>query len=262
MASAPTLGPASSRSADDRRTLPRLGLVAAVVAALLLGPFLGTAQAAPGYRYWNYFHVSGDGYAFATTGPSGFVPDDGSVEAYRYGLSTGASGLEPRTAASTYGVGDLCADQQAGSGEKRVGVLLDYGTEADAPDGVTPPEPRAACAVVPTAATGQQVLDAVSDLRVEDQLVCGIDGYPAAGCSVTVKNPPAADAAGTVEFIVPAAATPGADEAGAPTSNQADDQQAADSQEDGFSWALAGAAVLVVVLAGGALVLSRRRRAS
>ena len=79
------------------------------------------------------------------------------------------------------------------TGEKLVGVLIDYGTTADAAGGQTPPKPRAACAVVPTAANGQQVLDAVSDLRLDES------ARPAAStatrlkaCSVTVKNPPAA----------------------------------------------------------------------
>lgn len=252
MASTPTASPASSRVTRDPS---RSGLLVAVVAAVLLGtfvgPLVGPAHAAPGYRYWNYFHVTADGYTFATTGPSGFVPDDGSVEAYRYGLSPGASGLEPRTPAATYAVADLCAGRQAGSGQKRVGVLLDYGTAADAPDGGRVPEPKAACAVVPTEANGQQVLDAVSDLRVEDQLVCGIDGYPTAGCSVTVDDPPAVPPEETVDFAVPAA-------------DQTDDRAGDRSgdQSGGFSWSLAGAAVLVAVLAGGAVVLSRRRRAS
>ncbi|NUR08322.1 MAG: hypothetical protein HOQ22_14600 [Nocardioidaceae bacterium] len=233
-------------------TAPRR--VAGVLLALLL-PLLyvvtaaGSAQAADGFKYWNYFHVQGAKYAFAQTGPADFTPKDGTVEAYRYGLSSTAAGLPPRTDATTYTFDDLCQDSKAKAGEKRVGVLLDYGTAADAASGETPPDPRGACAVVPTAANGQQVLDEVTDLRVQGGLVCGIDGYPAKGCSITVKNPPAQQTEQSVDFTLPASAA---------------DTRAASSTDDdgGVSWPLVGVAAAVVVLGGGALLLARRNRSA
>jgi hypothetical protein len=214
----------------------------------------GTAHA-DGFKYWNYFHVKGGKYAFATTGPSGFKPPNGSIEAYRYGLSSTAAGLAPRTAATTYTIKDLCEGKKATSGQKRVGVLIDYGTAADAANGTTPPKPRGACAVVPTAATGQQVLGAVAKVRVEKQLVCGIDGYPVQGCSVTVKNPPPAAKQKNVAFSLPAAATSGNAKPAAAASGSSDNG-------GGVPWTLVGVAAAVVVIGGGALALTRRNRAS
>ena len=233
-----------------------VGILLASVLAALVPTLLaaGPASAADGYKYWNYFHVQGSKFVFAQTGPSGSVPKDGAVEAYRYGLSSTAAGLTPRTDATTYSFDKLCAGTKAQSGQKRVGVLIDYGTSDDAEGGSTPPDPRGACAVVPTNANGQQVLDKVSDLRVEKSLVCGIDGYPAQGCSVTVKNPPAAQPQTSVDFTLPASAQPS-------KATSSDASKASDSQDDsGFPWTLVIVVVAVVVIGAAAVAVSRRNR--
>jgi hypothetical protein len=221
-----------------------LFLLTLLSALLVVGGTAGPAQAADGYKYWNYFHVENGKYVFAKTGPADYQPKDGAVEAYRYGLSSTADGIAPRT--------DICKGVEAKEGQKLVGVLLDYGTAEDAGSGETPPEPRAACAAVPTKANGQQVLDAVADLRVQNQLTCGIDGYPVKGCSVTVKNPPAAAAPDSVDFTLPKSAT-GQSDAGSP-------QTAEQTDDSGFPWTLVVVVVVVLVLAGAGLAVARRGR--
>jgi hypothetical protein len=231
-----------------------LGALAVLLLALVfVAGTARTASAADGYKYWNYFHVTDGKYVFAQTGPADYTPKDGAVEAYRYGLSTAADGLPPRTDATTYTVEDICAGTEAKEGQKLVGVLIDYGTAADADSGATPPDPRAACAAVPTNANGQQVLDAVADVRLDKSLTCGIDGYPVKGCSVTVKSPPAAAAEQSVDFALPKSATD--DSSTAPA---ASDESASDSS--GFPWTLVVVVVVVVVLAAGGLLLSRRSK--
>ncbi len=233
---------------------PTRALVPLLLSLLYVVSSAGSASAADGYKYWNYFHVEDGAYAFATTGPADFVPEDGAVEAYRYGLSTAADGLQPRTEATTYTVDDLCEGQEAKAGEKRVGVLLDYGTPADS-DGAAPEEPRGACALVAEDANGQQVLDAVADVRAEGGLVCGVDGYPAKGCSVTVKDPEAAADEPTVEFALPQQAA--AD--GAATAESSDEaSEASEDGDDGAPWTLIGVGVAVIVIGGAAFALSRR----
>jgi hypothetical protein len=231
-----------------------LGALAVLLLALVfVGGTARTADAADGYKYWNYFHVTDGKYVFAQTGPADYTPKDGAVEAYRYGLSSTAEGLQPRTDATTYTVEDICAGTKAAEGEKLVGVLIDYGTPADA-EGGTPPEPRAACAAVPTSANGQQVLDAVADVRLDKSLTCGIDGYPVKGCSVTVKNPPAAATEQTVDFALPKTA---ADDASTATASS--DEAASDSSGD-FPWTLVVVVLVVALLAAGGLVLARRNK--
>jgi len=229
-----------------------LFLLTLLSALLVVGGTAGPAQAADGYKYWNYFHVENGKYVFAQTGPADYQPKDGAVEAYRYGLSSTADGIQPRTDATTYTVDTICKGTQTKSGQKLVGVLIDYGTAKDADGSQAPPDPRAACAAVPTNANGQQVLDAVADVRVENQLTCGIDGYPVKGCSVTVKNPPAAGAQESVDFSLPKSATEKSD-AG---SSQAAEQP----QDSGFPWTLVVVVVVVLVLAGAGLAVARRGR--
>jgi hypothetical protein len=236
-----------------RVTWPLLTLLLATV---LMAAGTGSARAVTGYRYWNYFHVTGGEYVFAKTGPADFVPKDGSVEAYRYGLSSATDGLEPRTGATTYTAAAICRGASPGSGEKTVGVLIDYGTADDAAAGERPPEPRAACAVVPVDADGQQVLDAVADVRVQEGVTCGIDGYPVRTCSVTVKNAPAAAPERTVDFALPrsATSTDGARSAGTGSDS------GAEAGDGDVPWPLVGAVAAVVLLGGGALLLARRNK--
>jgi hypothetical protein len=235
-----------------------LGAIAVLLLALVfVAGTARTAEAADGYKYWNYFHVTDGKYVFAQTGPADYTPKDGSVEAYRYGLSSAAAGLKPRADATTYTVDDICAGTEAGEGEKLVGVLIDYGTAADADGGATPPDPKAACAAVPTDANGQQVLDAVADVRLDKALTCGIDGYPVKGCSVTVKNPPAAATEQNVDFTLPQAASGDSGQAAQPSASDNADRATSDS---GFPWTLVVVVVVVVVLAAGGLLLSQRSR--
>jgi len=238
-----------------RRRLTVLLAVLVSLPAVLLG-VAAPAQAATGYKYWNYFHVDNGKYAFAQTGPGDFTPKNGAVEAYRYGLSSSASGLPPRTGASTYSFEDLCKATQAQAGQKLVGVLIDYGTAADADGGGTPPKPRGACAAVPTNATGQQVLDKVADLRTQGGLVCGIDGYPDKGCTVTVKNPPAPATEQNVDFAMPAKAATKA----ASASSSSSSSSSSTSDEGGVPWTLVVVVAVVVVVAAAGLLLARRNK--
>jgi hypothetical protein len=241
--------------ASASRTTSLRALLALLLLPVLTGLFLtvgsGTAQAADGYKYWNYFHVQGDKFVFAKTGPGDFKPKNGSVEAYRYGLSSTANGIPPRTDPTTYSIDKICAGTKVSEGQKRVGVLIDYGTKQDAAAGETPPKPQGKCAVVPSNANGQQALDAVTDLRVEKSLFCGIDVYPVKSCSVTVKNPPPATHQANVSFAMPAA-TKGEKTSTAPV--QGDSEKGG-----GINWPIVLVVVVVVVLVVGALLMLRRR---
>ncbi|HEU5045301.1 MAG TPA: SCO2322 family protein, partial [Nocardioidaceae bacterium] len=205
----------------------------------------GAANAATGYRYWNYFHVQNGQYAFAKTGAGDYTPKNGAVEAYRYGTSTTSKGIPPRADLSKYDFAAICKGTKAASGQKRVAVIIDYGTKADAPSGETPPAPRTACAAVPSDANGQQVLDAVAQVR-QHPYTCGIDGYPASGCSVTVKN--ATESTGQpVSFALPKAAS-GNSSAGSATGGSG-----------AGPWPWVALAVICLALAWGAYAMNKRR---
>ncbi|WP_327711348.1 SCO2322 family protein [Streptomyces sp. NBC_00464] len=170
----------------------RTGAGRATALLVVLGAVLavlgtGTAQAA-GYRYWSFWEGSGSGWAYATQGPSLVRPDDGSVQGFRFAVSADSQdAAKPR---SSPDFAEICADTPAEGGTKRVALVIDPGTAADAPDGETPPALRTACAQVAQDASSAEALASVAKpLRYgSDALLCAISGYPASGCGEQVAQ--------------------------------------------------------------------------
>ncbi|WP_369388898.1 SCO2322 family protein [Streptomyces sp. CG1] len=160
-------------------------LCAALV--LLAGAGAGPAQAT-GYRYWSFWERTGGQWTYATQGPSSARPDDGAVEGFRFAVSAdSADASRPR---GTADFGTVCSSTPARSGRKRVALVLDFGTPADAPSGETPPARRTACARVSDDATTAEALAAVAKpLRYDtNALLCAISGYPQKGCGEQVAS--------------------------------------------------------------------------
>ena len=253
----PATSPATRTSHRTRRALRTLlALVVPVLAAT--GLVLTTsvpAHAEDGYRYWNYAHLQGQEWTFADTGPGDFTPEDGAVEGWRYGTSTVSQGIFPRADLSEVSFDTVCADAEAADGEKRVAVLVDFGTEADA-EGADVPEPIAECAVVPTDANGSQVLESVVDVRQADGMTCALDGYPANGCGDPVKNAEVSADEEPVSFTLPASADT------EPAAAESDDTAAAEADESGFPWTLVAVLVVAAVLAALAIPMYRRKQSA
>jgi hypothetical protein len=224
-------------------------LVLSLLAGLLLaGTVATTAQAEDGYRFWGYYQWSGGQWAFAQKGADSVVPADGAVEGWRFAVG----GAKPRVPRAAGDFEAICASTPAESGKKRVALVIDPGTPADAPSGETPKQATGTCVVADVKATGAKILAAVAPIRIEKGLTCGIDGYPAKGCGDPVKNinVPATDE--PVQLQIGAAVGSSA----APRTTPA----AASDSSGGTPWTgIIIAAVVVLVLAGGGLALSRRR---
>ncbi|WP_438947955.1 SCO2322 family protein [Streptomyces durbertensis] len=164
-----------------------VGLVLAAVAGLLFGA-AGTAAADSGYRYWSFWTWDRDGgeWRYATQGPASLRPVDGAVVGFRFAVSEdSADATTPRGPADFAAV---CGDTAAEDGRKRVALVVDPGTRADAPAGETPPARRAECAVVAPEASAADALAAVAPpLRYDSSaLLCAIAGYPRTGCGERV----------------------------------------------------------------------------
>ncbi|WP_329409345.1 SCO2322 family protein [Streptomyces sp. NBC_00704] len=176
---------------------------AALVLAALLLTLTGAAQSAQatGYRYWSFWDRTADGWTYATQGPSTARPSDGDVEGFRFAVSADSQdATRPRGAVS---FAAICAKTPPRDGMKRVALVIDFGTAADAPDGEAPPSPRTACARVASGATTAEALAAVArPLRYDaNALLCAIAGYPRSGCGEQVatdgtstRKPASADA--------------------------------------------------------------------
>ncbi|MFF7474876.1 SCO2322 family protein [Streptomyces sp. NPDC008092] len=196
-----------------------------LLAALALCATATGPAAATGYRYWSFWERDGARWTYATQGPSTARPADGSVEGFRFAVSEDSGDASrPR---GTADFGTICADTPAVGGRKRVGLVLDFGTPADAPSGESPPARRTACAVVSDDATTAEALATVAKpLRYDtNALLCAIGGYPSRGCGEKVA---ARVAGGT--------------------------------SDGGPSLGLVAGAGVVVVLAAGAFWQARRRR--
>lgn len=157
--------------------------------AVLLG--LAAPADAAGYRYWSFWESASGEWAYATQGPATARPADGDVNGYRFAVSAdSADAQRPRR---TPGFDAICGTTPAKEGTKRVGVVIDFGTAADAPEGSgPPPAPRVACARVGSHATSAEALAAVAKpLRYDTQaLLCAIAGYPRTGCGEQVSSTP------------------------------------------------------------------------
>jgi LPXTG-motif cell wall-anchored protein len=204
------------------------------------------AQADDPYAYWLYYSVEDGAYVYQDVGASDFVPEDGSIEAYRYASALFPPAQQPRADLADVTFDAVCGDTEAADGEKQVAVLIDYGIDGDAPNGdAEAPDPVAECAVVPVDATGLQTLQSVADVRTDKTNgVCGIDAYPSGGDCFALADEESAPDGEPVEFAI----------AG---------DEAADDDEDDSNWLLlAGVGALVVVIGAGGVVLARRNRSA
>ncbi|MER8091312.1 SCO2322 family protein [Streptomyces sp. NPDC058316] len=191
-------------------------LVALAAVLAVLGA--GTAQAA-GYRYWSFWEGSGTGWTYATQGPSLVRPDDGTVQGFRFSVSEDSQdSAKPRRSPD---FAKICADTPAQDGTKRVALVIDPGTAADAPAGETPPAPRTACArVAPDASAAEALASVAKPLRYSsDALLCAISGYPGSGCGEQVSGDGHATPSATASpgASAPAAASTGSGGSGGPS---------------------------------------------
>ncbi|MFJ8232478.1 SCO2322 family protein [Streptomyces sp. NPDC094448] len=192
---APGPGPAQGAgesAAGPRRRSAAVARIGALVLVLVAGAVGVLGAAAPaqaaGYRYWSYWQASGTTWTYATEGPAIARPPDGAVHGFRFAVSADSSDAsKPRTAPDFAAV---CGTTAAEPGTKRIALVIDPGTAADAPSGGRPPAPRTACARVHPGATAAEALARVAKpLRYDgNALLCAISGYPATGCGEQIAS--------------------------------------------------------------------------
>lgn len=236
--------------------------IRAVIAVLLAAAFtalsVGPAHAAA-YRFWGFYQLTDGQWAFAQKGSDQIIPKDGSVDGWRFAVADVNDVRFPR---ATPSFEQICASTPAETGQKRVGLVIDYGRAADSADGTTPPEPTALCALVAPDATSTDVLAAAGDLRVENGLVCAVAGYPATECGGEVKDLSAeAKAADTpVQIAAPTASTTNAPTTDAEGPNAAPVSAPAEDTSSGTS--TAAYVIVGLALLGIAAFLIARSRAA
>lgn len=188
--------PGTRATSVRRRSLVLAGALGVAIAVA------GSAQATS-YRYWTYWWARDGAWSFATAGAGSSLPADGSVEGWRFGIASLAASTRDAPAISPADAfAQACGSTPASPERKRVAVVIDPGSPAQAPPGERPGSLTLACASVEPSATGYQVLRSLTGVRTQDGLVCAIGGYPSVGCAEPV-DPDAPTAAATP--VVPAA---------------------------------------------------------
>ncbi|UNO42339.1 SCO2322 family protein [Streptomyces sp. MST-110588] len=205
------------------------------------------------YRYWSFWNAKNGAWTYATEGPATSRPDDGAVAGFRFAVSAGSAAAGKPRAAADFGA--VCARTPAEDGAKRVALVLDFGTAADAPEGEHPPRIRTECARVPRDASVGDALAAVAGpLRYDSHaLLCAISGYPARGCAEQAT----ASGSGSPSSGNSPANSPGK-ESGSGKPSAADDERG--SGGSGPSAGLIGGIGAVLVLGAAAVWQARRRR--
>ncbi|MFF3210853.1 SCO2322 family protein [Streptomyces sp. NPDC002886] len=218
-----------------RPSLP--ALFAGIVLTLAMTLLAASPALASTYRYWSFWDGAGGTWAYATQGPSSLRPADGSVQGFHFVVSKDAAdqAAPPRADAD---FAAICSATAPVPGKKRIALVVDFGTPAEAQAGETPPQaaPRTACAQVgPDATTAEALAEVAKPLRYNSAaLLCAISGYPKQGCG---------------EPVADTAATP--DKPTAPS---------AGSEDGGPSAGLFAGIAAVAALAAAAFWQSRRRR--
>ncbi|MFD6532841.1 SCO2322 family protein [Streptomyces sp. NPDC060184] len=228
-----------------RRAAALVALTA--LAAVVTLCVAGTAQAA-GYRYWSFWEGDGSRWAYATQGPSLVRPEDGAVQGFRFAVSEDSGdAARPRRAPDFAAV---CGDTPAKDGSKRVALVIDPGTAADAPAGEQPPALRTACArVAPDASTAEALASVAKPLRYDSAaLLCAISGYPETGCGEQISGDTSSAPTGT------------ASAASSPAASSATSGDAAGGDGGGPSVGVLAGVGAVVVLGAAAVLQARRRR--
>lgn len=159
--------------------------LSALVIASVLSAVALPAQAGTAYRYWSYWNASSGAanWTYATQGSGTYVPQDGAVEGWRFGVATDASFIKPEQSPN---FADICAGVELPSDGKRVAFVIDFGNVGQAPRGEVPPQSRSECVIAADGATGLQMLQSIVEVRLDAGFICGIEGFPAIECAPLV----------------------------------------------------------------------------
>jgi hypothetical protein len=170
--------------------LKKATLIAAILAALVSQSLIAPAEAASkGWRYWGYYQAAPKSTAWkaAMTGPTVDIAD-GSVEGWIFTFSGDDVPSTPPSVKPNFA--SICGKTKAQTGLKRVGLVIDFGSQAYAPKGEKVKKTIVRCVLTSKDSQGIDVLAQEIDVRSADSgLICGFNGYPAKECGVEIKTP-------------------------------------------------------------------------
>ena len=160
------------------------------MAALISQTFIVPANAASkGWRYWGYYQAAPTSTVWkaAMTGPTVDIAD-GAVEGWIFTFSNDDIPSTPPSVKPSFA--SICGKTKAQSGLKRIGLVIDFGSQAYAPKGEKVKKTIVRCVLTSKESQGIDLLAQEINVRSADSgLICGFNGYPAKECGVEIKTP-------------------------------------------------------------------------
>ncbi len=171
---------------------PRQRVVSTAVLALvgvLLSFFVAVTAQAASYRYWTYWTTNNGTWEFRQIGPAANIPADGSVEGWKFAISSQSGDEQAKpTFSPTNAFEEICGSTPTLPEMKRVALVIDPGVTQAAPQGDQPGAMTTTCVQIEIPATGYSVLRSFVSVRTSNGLICGIDGYPTFECADVVDD--------------------------------------------------------------------------
>jgi hypothetical protein len=170
--------------------MKKITITVALVAALLSQSLIPSAQAASkGWRYWGYYQAAAKSTTWkaAMTGPTVDIAD-GSVEGWIFTFSSDDIPSAPPTVKPSFA--SICGTTKPVKGLKRIGLVIDFGSQVYAPKGEKIRKTIVRCVLTAKESQGLDVLAQEINVRQADSgLICGFNGYPARECGVEIPTP-------------------------------------------------------------------------
>lgn len=161
--------------------MKKIILLVAGLMVFIINPASGESS----YRYWSYWLQTDGVWISASAGAAATPVLDGSVQGWRF-VATGAALDETAQPSINPSFEEICGTNTGSADVVRMGLVIDYGTSADAGTDITPPQVETHCVEISATASSMQALVEVVDLREEAGFVCALNSYPEIGCGESV----------------------------------------------------------------------------
>ena len=177
------------KSKSSRILTPSLFVLTLLASQLI--PVASASAADKGWRYWGYYQAAPGAtkWTAAMTGPTVDI-EDGAVEGWSFVFSSEDIPSTPPSVKPNFA--SICAKTKADKDTKRIGLVIDFGSQAYAPKGEKVKKTITTCVRTAKTSQGVDVLGMAIKVRAaKSGLICGLNGYPAKECGLEIATPAA-----------------------------------------------------------------------
>ncbi len=177
------------KSKSSRILTPSLFVLTLLASQLI--PVASASAADKGWRYWGYYQAAPGAtkWTAAMTGPTVDI-EDGAVEGWSFVFSSEDIPSTPPSVKPNFA--SICGKTKADKDTKRIGLVIDFGSQAYAPKGEKVKKTITTCVRTAKTSQGIDVLGMAIKVRAaKSGLICGLNGYPAKECGLEIATPAA-----------------------------------------------------------------------